>query len=72
MLIKTYEQMSNIVENCRKLEWDGWDVVAYVQDDTGFFEMDGVFKEEKWYVRKTYKLEKDGWDIPDRVIKKCH
>lgn len=69
MLIKNYNQMDGIVSNSKKLEWDGWDVICYVKDDSGFFDLDGVFKEGKWYIKKIYKLEQDGWNIPDRIIK---
>jgi hypothetical protein len=67
--ITDYEKMKAIVANNDKLSWDGWNVVAIYKDDDGFFELDGVFKEGKWHVKRTYELKEDGWDIPLRLLR---
>lgn len=72
MKISDHSQMDAIVSRSKNLEWDGWDVIAYVQDETGFFDSEGAFKDGKWYLRYVYKLYENGWDIPDRIVKSAN
>lgn len=72
MIISSHDQMQSIVKNSRNLEWDGWNVIVYVQDDVGFFDTSGVFKEGKWHIKHNYPLGQNGWEIPDRFLKNAN
>lgn len=72
MIISNHSEMDTIVSKTNNLEWDGWDVVAYVEDDAGFFDSNGIFRDGKWYLRYTYKIYENGWNIPDRIIKNAN
>jgi hypothetical protein len=61
--------MDSIISKSKNLEWDGWDVVAYIPDSSGFSDINGTFRDGKWYVRYTYKIYENGWNIPNRIIK---
>jgi hypothetical protein len=72
VIISNHSQMDAIVSKSKNLEWDGWDVVAYTQDDAGFFDTNGVLKNGQWCVKYTYKIYENGWNIPDRIIKNAN
>lgn len=72
MIISNHDQMDAIVSKSKNLEWDGWDVIAYVEDDSGFFDTNGILRSGKWHLRYIYKIYENGWNIPDRIIKNAN
>lgn len=70
MLVSSYEDMDLIVKSNPKLDWVGWDVVFDKETPNGYTHFNGVFKRDKWHIRKTFKLGESGWNIPDRFVGK--
>ena len=68
MKISSLEKMELIVKNNPHLKWDGWTVVAQLNED-GYYSQDGAFNKGTWITEKKFKLNDSGvWDIPDRFL----
>ena len=67
IVIKDLEEMEKIVSHSDNLEWDGWDVVAYVKK-TSFFNPLARKRGEEWWETKTYRLGSKGWEVPRTLI----
>lgn len=70
MFITDLNKMEKIVSTSSDLAWDGWDVVKYTPSHSGMFSPDGVYKDGKWYKKKTFPITQDGWDIPNSIGKR--
>lgn len=68
MLIKSLEQMEQIVEKNKSLIWDGWTVVNIQLAKNGMMSKDGIKIDGKWYLQKRFDATTEGWDIPDKIV----
>lgn len=68
MKINNIKDMEAIVDSNPDMEWDSWTVVIYTNDD-GYYNKDGVYRNEKWQTKYTFEMVDYGvWNIPDRFI----
>jgi hypothetical protein len=67
MLIKSLDQMEQIVKNNRHLSWDGWTVVDLEKNEKAKTSKNGKLIGNAWHFEKRYELGSDGWNIPDRL-----
>lgn len=67
-MIRSLEQMEEIVSQNKNLSWDGWNVVELKQSNTAMFKKDGAFIDGKWYIKKVYQCDENGWRIPSRYV----
>jgi hypothetical protein len=68
MIIKSLEQMEQIVKKNKSLIWDGWTVVSLQPTNNGVMSKDGVKINNRWYLQKRYDANVDGWNIPDNLV----
>ncbi len=66
MIIKSLNQMENIVSKNSNLSWVGWDVVDRKRTESGRTSVDGVRVNGVWYLQRTYPVTRQGWDIPSK------
>lgn len=64
MLVNSLEQMERIVSLNDELEWIGWDVVRYTQNNNAMFSKDAEYRRGEWYKKKVYAVTEKGWNIP--------
>lgn len=69
MLIKSLEQMEDVVRKNNNLSWIGWDVVDRKQAANGLMSPNSVLVNGKWYIQKIYKLDSNGWEMPEKYIR---
>jgi len=69
MLIKSLEQMEDIVKNSDELSWDGWTVIETRTKENGISSKDGAYVKGKWVVQKRYDANTDGWEIPNKFMR---
>ena len=67
MLVTSLEEMEKIVSSRPDLEWDGWNVVKYINKDNAIYSKDGAFKNGKWLIKKVFPLTEDGWHLPNHI-----
>jgi hypothetical protein len=48
------------------LHWDGWTVVETKQSDIAKTAINGIRRNGKWFLAKTFVPDRNGWDIPNR------
>lgn len=70
MFITNLSKMESIVDSSKDLSWIGWDVVKYTPSHNAMFSPDGVYREGKWYKKKTFPITETGWNIPDSIGKR--
>jgi len=68
MIIKTLEQMEEIVSNNKDLYWDGWSVINRYKSDKAKTSKYGVYFKGSWYMSKRFDPSRSGWDIPERFV----
>jgi hypothetical protein len=68
MIIKSLEQMEEIVKNNDNLSWDGWTVLENKTSDNGMMSKDGAFVNGMWIVQKRYEANASGWEIPNKLV----
>lgn len=68
MFITDYEQAHSIVQSNKSLFWDGWNIVDWKADTLGEMSKDGMLKDGKWGMYKTYLLSENGWDVPNKYV----
>ena len=69
MIISDLDYMENIVSSRSDLEWDGWNVVRYIENEACFMSVDGAFRNGKWYKKQTYRVTENGWEVPNSFRK---
>lgn len=69
MIVKSLEQMEQIVKNNRNLSWDGWTVVNQFKSDRAATSKDGVRINGTWYIHHRYEPNENGWDIPNKLVR---
>jgi hypothetical protein len=69
MLIKSLEQMEDIVKNNDVLSWDGWTVIESKSNENGMMSKDGALVDGKWIVQKRYDANANGWEIPNKFMR---
>ncbi len=69
MLIKSLEQMEDIVKNNDALSWDGWTVIESKSNENGMMSKDGALVDGKWIVQKRYDANANGWEIPNKFMR---
>lgn len=67
MLVVSLEEMNEIIRTRGDLEWDGYDVVKYINSNNAMFDVDGVFRNGKWMKKKVFPLTEDGWYLPNNI-----
>jgi len=70
MIINNYDVMDNIVSKNNKMSWIGWDVAIDTKTDNGYSNVNGVFKNGSWYIRKVFPIKENGWNIPNNLVGK--
>jgi hypothetical protein len=68
MIIKTLEEMEELVSKNKSLHWDGWTVVNIYKSDKAKTSKYGVYFKNNWYMSKRFEPNRDGWDIPERLV----
>lgn len=68
MLIKTIDEMEQIVSKNKSLKWDGWTVVSLQPIKDGTFSKDAVKIKNRWFIQRRYELSSDGWEIPNKLV----
>ena len=66
MIIKDLKAMEQIVAKNYNLHWDGWTVVETKQSDIAKTAINGIRRNGKWFLAKTFVPDRNGWDIPNR------
>lgn len=69
MLIKSLENMEEIVKNNDSLSWDGWTVLENKTNENGAMSVDGAYVNGAWIVQKRYELNTNGWEIPNKFMR---
>ena len=69
MLVSSLEQMEQIVENNKALQWDGWDVIQLTPSQSGWMQTNGAYIGGKWYTVKRYTVSSNGWEIPNKLVR---
>lgn len=69
MVISSLEQMEQIVENNKALQWDGWDVIQLTPSQSGWMQTNGAYIGGKWYTVKRYAVSTNGWEIPNKFVR---
>lgn len=60
-----YDSAHAVVDGNRFLEWDGYDIVTWRKDASGWMDPRGQFKNGVWGIQFRYSLRDDGtWRIP--------
>ena len=67
-LINSLETMESIVNKNRQLSWDGWTVVETFPSEKAYFSKFGIYKNNKWQMKKEFIPSKLGWEIPDKYV----
>lgn len=68
MLIKSLEEMEQIVEKNKSLIWDGWTVVSIQPANNAMMSKDGIKVNGKWCLQKRFEATANGWEIPDKLV----
>ena len=66
MIVKDLKTMEKIVAKNNNLHWDGWTVVETKQSDIAKTAINGILRNGKWFLAKTFVPDRNGWDIPNR------
>lgn len=69
MNINSLDKMEEIVQNNKKLSWDGWTVVALEASEKARTSVNGVLINNKWYLSKRFEPNANGWEIPDKFVR---
>ena len=69
MLIKSLEEMEQVVKKNRSLTWDGWTVVNLQQANNGAVAKNGIRINNRWYLQTRYEPGTSGWEIPDKLVR---
>lgn len=70
MIIKSLEEMEQIVKKNSSLVWDGWTVVERQQAKNAAVAKNGKRINNRWYIESRFELDSDGWNIPDKLVNK--
>jgi hypothetical protein len=65
MLVKSLDQMEQIVKNNKRLSWDGWAVVDLEKNEKAKNSKNGKLIRNAWHFEKRYEPGPNGWNIPD-------
>lgn len=68
-IISSLDVMESIVTNNRQLSWDGWTVVETFPSEKAYFSKFGIYKNNKWQMRKIFTPSDKGWEIPEKYVK---
>lgn len=63
-----YDEAHKVVDSNKNLFWDGWTIVDWKPFKDAIYKKNGMFRNGKWGVAKTYKPEKDGWKVPAKYV----
>lgn len=66
MIITNLNAMEKIVAGNHNLYWDGWTVVETKQSDLAKTSVNGIYRNGKWFLTKSFVPNRNGWDIPNR------
>lgn len=65
-----YDFAHKMVESNISLSWDGWNIVDWKPFKDGFYKRNGMFRDGKWGVAKTYSPGSNGWKVPAKYVVK--
>jgi hypothetical protein len=68
-LINSLDVMESIVNDNKQLSWDGWTVVETFPSEKAYFSKFGIYKNNKWQMKKEFVPSNSGWEIPDKYVK---
>jgi len=68
-LINSLDVMESIVNDNKQLSWDGWTVVETFPSEKAYFSKFGIYKNNKWQMKKEFVPSNNGWEIPDKYVK---
>lgn len=66
-----YEQAHKFVEKNKALGffWDGWDIVKWTENENGFSQKNGIFRNSKWGHAMRISLTDNGtWKVLERYV----
>jgi hypothetical protein len=66
--ITSLKTMENIVTKNRQLSWDGWNVIETFPSDKAYSSKFGIYKNNKWQIKKEFIPSNKGWEIPDKYV----
>lgn len=70
MKIYDIKKMEKIVESNDSLRWNGWDIEYLEKNHNGMYKINGMFEENQWHTKSTFKVEDGYWEIPDSILRK--
>lgn len=65
-----YDQAHNIVDSNNNLFWDGWTIVEWKPYKDAVYKKNGLFRNGKWGVSKTFTPGENGWKVPAKYVGK--
>ena len=69
MKVTELETMEEIVQNNRRLFWDGWDVYEWVLRRGAELSVNGLLHNNRWgVVKHRVTVDRNGWEVPDGWI----
>jgi hypothetical protein len=66
-----YEQAHKFVENNKTLGffWDGWDIIKWTENENGFSQKNGLFRNNKWGHAMRIPFTDNGtWKVLERYV----
>jgi hypothetical protein len=70
MIIKSLDQMEQIVKANRELSWDGWTVVQSFPNKVAWRFPNGAFIKGRWFAQKRFEPGEKGWEIPSKYSRR--
>lgn len=66
--INSLSTMESIVKNSKQLSWDGWTVVETLPSEKAYYSKFGIYKNNKWNIKKEFIPSSQGWELPDKYV----
>ena len=67
-IVNSLSMMESIVSKNKQLSWDGWTVVETFPSEKAYFSKFGIYKNNKWQMKKEFIPSNLGWEIPDKYV----
>ncbi len=67
---KVNKFVKNFKTDYQEAFWDGYTLIVWKKDATGFSNKRGMFRNNTWGLTNRFPLTNGGdWDLPDRYVK---
>jgi hypothetical protein len=67
---KVNQFIKNFKTDYQEAFWDGYTLIVWKKDATGFSNKRGMFRNNTWGLTNRFPLTNGGdWDLPDRYVK---